>query len=215
MVNVVGEEKFGSVMVLEPMIRTPELDITVWPSGSTVVTGPDGVSLEVVVPGKKVNVSPSVVSVVGEEKLGSVIVLDPMIRTPELEITVCPSGSTVVSGPDGTLRDVDEADDGEKVNVSPSVVKVVGAEKLGKLIVLEPITITPELETTVCPSGSVKVVASLFGVEVELELLVEEPMVAEELRVPVLVGPVKEGLEQFWVKHPPKFELDDELEGIL
>lgn len=57
---------------------------------------------------------------------------------------------------------------GTKVKVSPSVVKVVGCERLfGTVIVLEPPMIrSPELDITVWPSGSVKVVTPLSAEEI-------------------------------------------------
>ena len=45
------------------------------------------------------------------------------------------------------------------MKVSPSVVSTLLDETRGRVIVSEPMTTTPELEMTVWPSGSVKVVA--------------------------------------------------------
>lgn len=52
------------------------------------------------------NVSPSVISVVGAVRpAGTVIVSEPpIIRTPELDTTVCPSGSVTVIPPLGIVK---------------------------------------------------------------------------------------------------------------
>lgn len=164
-VSVVGEETVGSVIGgLVPMITTPELEMTVCPSGRVhVVATGDDVIVDVVTPkeGVRVNVSPPVVSVVGVVTVGRVIgVLVPMITTPELEITVCPSDRVhvVAMGDDVMLV---PPDGGVSVNVSPPVVRVVGVVTVGKVIgVFVPIMTTPELEITVSPSGRVHVVAT-------------------------------------------------------
>lgn len=92
----------GNVTVSDPpIIIIPELDTTVWPSGSVNVTPPAGPVVELVVEvegmevlvveveGRKVNVSPSVVKIEGEvsEEGTEIVSLPPMIRTPELETT--------------------------------------------------------------------------------------------------------------------------------
>lgn len=97
-----------------------------------------------------VKVSPSVVTVVGLCKpVGTVIVkLPPMTITPELDTSDCPSGNVVVKAPVGIL--LGGAVGGEKVNVSPSVVRVVGPVMLGiDTVSLPPMISTPELETSV------------------------------------------------------------------
>jgi len=94
-----------------------------------------------------VKVSPSVVTVVGPVRpVGTVIVsLPPIMINPELETTVWPSGRVVVTG---ELSETDVG--GRSVNVSPSVVSVVGLVILGRVTVsLPPIISTPELETSV------------------------------------------------------------------
>lgn len=151
----------------EPIIMTPDWLITVCPSGSVNVipfgplceadfvdesddeSGPcdvlDGSA------GDIVKVSPSVLIVVADKSpVGSVMVSLPIIRIPELEITVCPSGSVKVAPPParvvGVVRRVVG---GPKVNVSPSVVIVVGAVRDdGMVRVWVPTRRTPELEIT-------------------------------------------------------------------
>jgi hypothetical protein len=157
----------GIVTVLEPMMRKPELDITVWPSGRVVVTSP-GCEL-VADGGMSVNVSPSVVKIDSEETVGSVTVSLPIMRSPELEITVWPSGSIVVTCETllGVVFEVKLG--GKKVKVSPSVTSVLGVVTVGICIVsLPPIIMNPELETTVCPSGSIVVDGEMLLIEVEL-----------------------------------------------
>jgi hypothetical protein len=71
-----------------PIMIIPEREMSVWPSGRVDVIA---AGLEVVGEergGSMVNVSPSAVRVVGEVTVGSVTVSDPIITTPELEITV-------------------------------------------------------------------------------------------------------------------------------
>ena len=126
-----------------------------------VVMGPISVEDVVVVDGGvvvtswggvKVNVSPPVVSVVGELTVGSVIGrLVPMITTPELEMTVCPSDRVqVVATGDDVIVVMVAPEEGVRVNVSPPVVSVVGAVTVGRVIgVLVPMITTPELEITV------------------------------------------------------------------
>jgi hypothetical protein len=166
-VRVVRDETEGRVIgVLVPMITTPELEITVWPSDLVHVVGAPPERPEVGGEGApdvgdKVNVSPPVVIVVREDTLGRVIgVLVPMITTPELEITVWPSDLVHVVGTALTGR----PDVGDKVNVSPPVVRVVKEDTVGRVIgVLVPIITTPELEITVWPSDLVHVVGTTLA----------------------------------------------------
>ena len=111
----------------EPIIITEPLEITVLPSGSTIVVGLIIVG-ELVSVGEKVNVSPSVVIVVGVDTCGTVMVSEPMIIIEPLEITVLPSGSTMVVGEVVVGVVVTILLVGEKVKVCPSVVIVVGVE---------------------------------------------------------------------------------------
>jgi hypothetical protein len=92
------------VAVCVPMIITPELEISVWPSGSVVVitVATPFVGLVEAADGESVKVSPSVVRVVGKARVGKVTVFVPMMTTPELDTSVCPSGSTVVRAPPPT-----------------------------------------------------------------------------------------------------------------
>lgn len=133
-----------------------------------------------------------VVRVVGEVTTGRVTVLVPIMTTPELEIIVCPSGSVVVMGAelledviDDELSDdsVDVVVDGVSVNVCPIVVSVVRDVADGSVIVLVPMTTTPELEIIVCPSGSVVVIGR------SLDRLVEEEslLVVLSVVVPLLM----------------------------
>jgi len=207
-VRVVGEEILGRVTVLVPMMRIPELEMTVCPSGSTVVNGET--PLEEVVDGKNVNVSPSVTRVVGSVTLGIVIVsLPPIIRSEERETTTCPSGSVQV-----VALPVRIEEDGNKVKVSPSVVNVVAAETGEIGIVKLPLIISiDEEETTVAPSGSVQVVA---GKEVPA-LVVLKPLRGEVLWVLVVLKPL--GREVLWVlvvlNPEGRLELDEEVLEVV
>jgi len=90
-VTVVGPGKLvGTVIVkLPPIIIDPELDISVWPSGSVVVKTPVGELLGGIVGRENVNVSPSVVMMVGPVILGMCMVsLPQIISKPELETSV-------------------------------------------------------------------------------------------------------------------------------
>ena len=180
-VNVVGEVTLGRVKVFDPTMITPELEVNVCPSGRVVISSPGVVVPEV---GDSVKVSPSVVSVVGDVTLGRVNVLLPIMTTPELEVSIWPFGRVVMSSP-GTVElfsgtddvvtiwplDVKDANpvlcsDGEpveggtKVNVSPSVTSTVVSVTLGiNTVSLPPMTNSDPLETIVCPSEAVHVVA--------------------------------------------------------
>lgn len=73
-----------------------------------------GWSGRALVVGLKVKVSPNVVTVVGAVRVrGTVNVLFPMMRLPELLITTWPSGSVNVTGPDSDCTGVDKASDVE------------------------------------------------------------------------------------------------------
>lgn len=168
-VNVEGVVRpVGAVNVSDPMMMTPELEITVCPSGSVKVVGRSGGAVVCEV-GRKVKVWSSVVTVVRLVRpVGAVKVSDPIMITPELDITVCPSGSVNVVGRSG--GDVLCELDGRNVKVWPSVVTVVGLVRpVGAVKLSDPMIITPELEITVCPSGSVNVVGRSGG-EVVWEL---------------------------------------------
>lgn len=142
----------GAVKVSDPIMMIPELDITVCPSGSVNVVGWSGSVVDWELVGKKVNVSPSVVTVNGVVRpVGAVKVSDPIMTTPELDMTVSPSGSVnVVGRPGGEV--IEELEDGGRnVKVSPSVMMTVGLVRpVGTDIVsVPPMIITPEEETTV------------------------------------------------------------------
>lgn len=160
--RVVSWETLGRVMVSEPMMTTPELEMMVCPSGAVVVSGPDGA---VVLAGSSVNVSPSVTKVLSDNTIGKVTVSEPIITTPELEMIVCPSAPVVVSGPDGG-SEVELG--GSRVNVSPPIVKVLSDDTVGNVNVSEPMMTIPELEMMVCPSGAVVVTAPVGRDEAEL-----------------------------------------------
>lgn len=205
-IRVVAEETVGSVTGgFVPMITTPELDINVTPSGSVVVMTPIPdvvviVALEPVVVGSRVKVSPSVTKVLSEVTLGSVKggFVPMMITPPGLEMTVWPSGSVHVVAISGDVVVVGEAPpEGDSVKVSPSVVRVVNEETVGKVMGgLVPIITTPELEMTVCPSGSVQVVPAPT-LEVPLgrgESVKVSPSVVKVLTREETVGRVMGGL---------------------
>lgn len=152
-VMVVGAVILGRLIVELPIISTPELEIRVCPSGRVVVNpgGPDGeVDVVDIDGGRRVNVSPSVVSIDSDETVGSVTESVPIMRTPELEIIVLPSGPTIVVGEPPTFEAEKEEEGGKKVKVSPSVISVVGAVTTGiGTVSLPPIISAEELETIV------------------------------------------------------------------
>lgn len=151
-IRVVGAVKpVGRVMGgFVPIIMTPLLDMMVWPSDAVNVVATFGSEdVDNDDEGNKVKVSPSVTRVVGEVRLvGSVIGgFVPMITTPELEMIVWPSGATKVVPETGDVE-LDVGDGVDRVNVSPSVVRVVTA--VGRVIGgFVPIITTPELEMMV------------------------------------------------------------------
>lgn len=106
------------------VVSKPSPTTTVWP----LITNVSEVAPVVTEVGRKVKVSPSVVIVVGVETCGTVMVSEPMIMTEPLEITVLPSGSTMVVGLVVVEEVVGALLVGEKVKVCPSVVIVVGVE---------------------------------------------------------------------------------------
>lgn len=141
--------------------------------------------------GRNVKVSPSVVTIVGLVRLGGTeIVSDPPIMMPpELEITVCPSGSVNVVGPSGGEVFWELKDDGRNVNVSPFQVVVMGVLIPVGTVRVEPSRISKPLEeTTTRPSGSVKVRAG-GGTDDELPIEVGKKVNVSEFQV-VLSGAV-------------------------
>jgi len=95
-VKVVGAVTEGrEIVLLPPMIITRELEMIVCPSDPVYVVGSSPPGADVI--GWNVKVSPSVVIVVGVVIEGTVMVLlPPIIKTPELETTTAPSGRVKV-----------------------------------------------------------------------------------------------------------------------
>lgn len=155
----------GITMVSDPMIMMPPDDMTVCPVESVEVTTPAGevvvgllVSVEL---GKNVNTSPSVVIIVGAVMpVGALNVFDPIMITPPEDITVCPAVSVDVTANAGVVVVglLVVVGLGKNVNVSPSVVIVVGAVRpVGTCIVSEPMMITLPDDITVWPEESVEI----------------------------------------------------------
>ena len=145
-----------------PIWTTPPLDTIVSPPGSVVVrmfVPPRAVVEEVLLGGNNVKTAPPVEIVVVAVTLGRVMgVLVPICTTPELETTISPPDRVHIVALAWLCVDV-VVEIGDSVNVSPSVVRVVSDERVGRVMgALVPICTTPELETTICPSERVQVV---------------------------------------------------------
>ena len=196
----------GTVTVLVSHSSSPGKEVTTIPSGRVVVncgggTVVDGGS------GKNVNVSPSVISVVGVLKpVGITIVLVSHIKSPGDDVIIAPSGKVVVDTPDGG-RDVGggvTASVGSKVNVSPSIVSVTGVVSPTGIVKVTVSQISrPDCEVTTWPServvwdnGVVAVSVALLNLESVLTVVLvttllsvpEATLVAVSVRVLVAVS---------------------------
>jgi hypothetical protein len=181
-VTVVGVVRpVGTVNVSDPMMIIPDLEVIVWPLGRVEITTA-GVELVIVetigLVGESIKVSPSVTSVVGEVTVGRVILLEPITMIPELEVIVWPSGRVVMRTDGAEVALAMGELKGESVKVSPSVTSVVGEVTVGRVILLEPITMIPELEVIVWPSG--RVVTRTDGAEL---VLAKEELRGESVKV--------------------------------
>lgn len=166
-----------STEVVTGVISAPGGHVVNTARGPTVDDDDD----DVVEDGWKVNVSPSVVTVVGAVRpVGTVNVLDPTMIIPELEIIVCPSPRVVVRTAGELIKG------GERVKVAPSVTSVVGEVTVGSVMVLLPIMTMPELEVSVWPSGSVEI-------KTGCELILEGDSVKVSPSVTSVVGEVTNG----------------------
>lgn len=146
-----------------PQTKTPALDVIVSPSDSLVVCTDVGFG-DV---GKKVKVSPSAVSVEADDMpVGTETVKVPHISNPALEVTTCPLDSVDVPGVSVTTIVVPmsvfvlvlmavviivsvpvlvSVEGGIRVRVTPSVIRVVVVNTVGRVTLLVPMIATPEL----------------------------------------------------------------------
>jgi hypothetical protein len=197
-VTVIGVVTAGGIVN-----SSPELEITVSPAGSVVVIasgGLDETGLELSgggdTVGKNVKIEPSpFVTVIGVVTAGGIV-----NSSPELEITVSPAGSVVVTASGGPGDEIwlELSGGGETVGKNVKIEPSPLVSVIGVVIAVGIVNCSPELDITVSPAVSVVVrmpgkldepVASVVGWKVTTELSGKVTTLAVEISLGRVTAP--------------------------